>query len=353
MKRRSFLKVAGSVAGGCLVGTGVSSCASGSDSSGETKSIGVLPRRVLGRTGKEVSIVGFPGLALTHYDQARCTAAIHDAFKRGVNYFDVAPAYGKGDAEIKMGIGLQGIDRSRIFLACKTKMRDKEGARKELETSLEHLKTDHFDLYQMHHIVTPDQVKQALGPGGAIETFLEAKKEGKVRYFGFSAHTTKGGLAAMNGFRFDTVMFPINFIEYFQMGFGKPILELAKEQGAAVLAIKPMCGGSWAEGAERSRGNWYRALEDEREIDLALRFTLSQKPVAAGIPPSFLDLLDKAIPVGQSYRPITKAERQELKELAKTRLSLFKEQEDAVASGRPWQPLYPDSPHECCPCAVV
>jgi len=346
MKRRSFLKVAGSVASGCLVGAGVSSCASGPGSS-ETKKIGGLPRRVLGRTGKEVSIVGFPGLALTHYEQDRCTAAIHDAFERGVNYFDVAPAYGKGDAEIKMGIGLEGIERSSIFLACKTKMRDKEGARKELETSLERLKTDHFDLYQMHHIVTPDQVKQALGPGGAIETFLEAKKEGKVRYFGFSAHTTKGALEAMNGFRFDTVMFPINFIEYFQMGFGKPILELAKEQGAAVLAIKPMCGGSWAEGAERTRKNWYRPLEDQREIDLALRFTLSQKPVAVGMPPAFLDLLDKAIPVGQSYRPITEAEVQELKELAKTRLSLFKEQEEAVASGRPWHPLYPDSPHEC------
>ncbi|MHC4595278.1 MAG: aldo/keto reductase [Planctomycetota bacterium] len=315
MKRRSFLKTVGSVASGCLVGAGVSSCASSSDSGGETKRTGRLPRRVLGRTGRKVSIVGFPGLALVHYEQDRCTAAIHDAFERGVNYFDVAPAYGKGDAEIKMGIGLQGIDRRRIFLACKTKMRDKEGARKELETSLKRLKTDHFDLYQMHHIRTPEEVKQALGPGGAIETLLEAKQQGKVRYLGFSAHTTKGALEAMNGFRFDTVMFPINFIEYFfieyfQMDFGKPILELAKKQGAAVLAIKPMCGGSWAEGAERTRRNWYRPLEDEREIDMALRFTLSQKPVAAGIPPAFLDLLDKAIPVAQSYRPITKAETQ-------------------------------------------
>ena len=348
MKRRSFLKTVGSVAGGCLVGTSVSSCASGADSSGETKTTGALPRRVLGRTGRRVSIVGFPGLALTRYDQSRGTAAIHDAFERGVNYFDVAPAYGRGDAEVKMGIGLQGIDRSRIFLACKTKMRDKEGALKELETSLKRLKTDHFDLYQMHHIITPDEVRKALGPGGAIETFLEAKEQGKIRHFGFSAHTTKGALTAMKGFRFDTVMFPINFIEYFQMGFGKPILELAKKQGAAVLAIKPMCGGSWAEGAERTRRLWYRPLEDRADIDLALRFTLSQKPVAAGIPPSLLDLLDKAIPVGRSYRPITKAETQKLRELAKTRLSLFREQEEAVASGRPWRPLYPDSPHECC-----
>ncbi|MHC4544103.1 MAG: aldo/keto reductase, partial [Planctomycetota bacterium] len=104
---------------------------------------------------------GFPGLALVHYDQDRCNAGLHDAFKRGVNYFDVAPAYGNGEAEIKMGIGLQGIDRSRIFLACKTKKRDKEGARKELERSLERLKTDYFDLYQLHHLRWPKEVKQA------------------------------------------------------------------------------------------------------------------------------------------------------------------------------------------------
>ena len=349
MRRRSFLKAIGGVAGSYALLPQIGCRTPGSDSSGEATKVGGLPRRVLGRTGEKVSIVGFPGLALARYDdQDRCTAAIHDAFERGVNYFDVAPAYGRGTAEIRMGIGLQGIDRSRIFLACKTKMRDKEGARQELERSLKRLQTDHFDLYQMHHIRTPEEVKQALGPGGAMETFLKAKEQGKVRYLGFSAHTTKGALEAMNGFRFDTVMFPINFIEYFQMGFGKPILELANKQGMGVLAIKPGCGGSWAKGAERARKNWYRALEDARIIDMALRFTLSQKPVAAGIPPSFLDLLDKAIPAGQSYRPITEAETQELQELAKTRLSLFKQQEDAVAAGRPWQPLYPDSPHEYC-----
>ncbi len=353
MKRRSFLMgVGGAVAGGALGAQSVS----GQQPALQTaeKSAAVMPRRVLGRTGRKVSIIGFPGLSLVHYDQERCTAGIHDAVRRGVNYFDVAPAYGKGDAEIKMGIGLQGVDRSSIFLACKTKMRDKKGAREELEQSLGRLKTEYFDLYQLHALRQPAEVKQALGPGGAIETFLEAKKEGKVRHFGFSAHTTKAALEAMNGFRFDTVMFPINFIELFQMGFGKPILALAGEQGAAVLAIKPMCRGAWPEGVQRTRRWWYRPVEDDRETNLAVRFTLSQDNVKVGFPPGFLDLAEKAFEVGRSYQPITADETEELRELAQTCLSIFRREEEQVArAAPPRRPIYPGSPHECCPGAYA
>ncbi len=287
------------------------------------------------------------------------TAATPDCLmlSSGVNYYDVAPAYGRdGDCEKKMGIGLEAaaIDRSRIFLACKTKMRDKEGARMELERSLKRLKTDYFDLYQMHHLRTPEEVKRALGQGGAIETFLEAKEEGKVKYLGFSAHTTKGALEAMKGFRFDTVMFPINFVEFFKMGFGKPVLELANKQGAAVLAIKPMSKGPWPKGVERTRKWWYRATETQEEVDLAMRFTLSLRPVAAGIPPSFLDLLDKAIEAGRSCRTITETETLKLQEMAKNCESLFRREEERVARGDlSHSPVYPDSPHECCPGAYV
>lgn len=347
MERRSFLKVVGGTLSACALGVRSILGAEKPDSEELDRTHG-LPRRVLGRTGEKVSIVGFPGLALIHQEQKRCTEGIHDAFERGVNYFDVAPAYGNGDAEIKMGVGLQGIDRSRIFLACKTKMRDKKGAREELERSLERLKTDHFDLYQMHCLRTPEEVKQALGPDGAMETFLKARKEGKIRFLGFSAHTTKGALEAMKGFRFDTVMFPINFVEFFQMGFGKPVLELAREQGAAVVAIKPLCRGAWPEGVERTRKWWYRPVEDPQETDLALRFTLSQKPVVTGFPPAFLDILDRAIEVGKSYKAIAKGETKKLEKLAGTCVSIFKREEDRVAMRHP-APVYPDSPHECCP----
>ncbi len=355
MKRRTFLKDVGGIATGLTVYS-IVGCEQLLSKKQDEKVAG-LPRRTLGRTGEKVSVVGFPGLALSHYDQDRCNAGLLDAFERGVNYYDVAPAYGRdGDCEKKMGIGLEAvaIDRSRIFLACKTKMRNKEGARMELERSLKRLKTDHFDLYQLHCLRTPEEVKKALGPGGAIETLLKAREEGKVKYLGFSAHTTKGALEAMKGFHFDTVMFPINFVEFFKMGFGKPVLELANKQGAAVLAIKPMSKGPWPKGVEITRKYWYRATETQEEVDLAMRFTLSLKPVAAGIPPSFLDLLDKAIEAGRSYRPITEAETLTLQETANDCLSLFRRDEERVARGDlSHSPIYPDSPHECCPGAYA
>lgn len=344
MRRRRFLQAIGGAAAGTTLGAASAAAGREEDAAG-------LPRRVLGRTGLKASIITFPGLALIQGDQQRGTAAIRDALRRGVNYFDVAPAYGKdGDCEIKMGIGLQGIQRSDYLLACKTRIRDKKGARQELERSLKRLKTDHFDVYQLHCLKRPDEVEQALGPGGAMETFLEARKEGKVRHLGFSAHTTTAALAAMKRFRFDTVMFPITFVEYFLMGFGKPVLELAARQGAAVVAMKMLCRGAWPEGVQRTRRWWYRCVEQKEELGLAVRFTLSQPPVVTGICPSFFDLLDKSIQAGKSYRPITDEQTERLRKVAQTCQSLFRREQQEVASATPLsEPVYPDSPHEGCP----
>jgi len=349
MKRRSFLKAAGTLAGGYAVALRSALGAAGPDSKREVEVVAGVPRRVLGRTGAKISIVGFPGLALVRCDQDQATKGLHDAFERGINYFDVAPAYGKGDAEIKMGIGLQGIDRDEIFLSCKTKMRDKDGSRQELERSLRRLKTEYFDLYQLHHIRSQAEVEQALGPGGAMETLLKAREQGKVRHLGFSAHTRKGALAALNGFDFDTVMLPVNFVEDFKIGFSEPVLKLARKKGAAVIAIKPLSMGAWPEGAQRQRKWWYKTTETQGLTSLAMRYTLSLDGVVTGIPPSFLDLLDKAIVACKSYRPIRKAEIARLRAVAESCLSLFEREEKQYARGRtPGKRCYPDSPHECC-----
>ncbi len=343
MKRRAFLKTVGGAAGAAALGVPQIFAADE-----PTETVSGLPRRVLGRTGQKLSVVGFPGLALTHCDQQKGTAALHNAFERGVNYFDVAPAYGNGDAEIKMGIGLQGLDRSKYFLACKTHKRDKAGAQQELERSLTRLKTDHFDLYQLHHLVRPAEVKQALGPDGAMETILKAKEDGKIKHIGFSAHTTKAALEAMNGFKFDTVMFPINFVEYYTRNFGKEVLALANEQGAGVLAIKPLSWGTWPKGAPKNRDWWYSSVEEPKDVELAMRFTLSQKGVVAGIPTSWVDLLDKTIEAARAFKPLDAAAIAQLQQMAANRESIFLAEEKQVALNLPrWHPVYPDSPHEC------
>ena len=346
MERREFLKVAGAAAGSCAL-TSKTLFAGQPATSGGDDQVAGLPRRVLGRTGEKVSIVAFPGLALAQLSQEEGTAGVHKAFDQGVNHFDVAPAY--GDAEIKMGPALQGIDRSRIFLSCKTKMRDKDGARKELERSLTRLKTDHFDLYQMHHIRWSQEAKQALGPGGAIETFLKAKEEGKIRHIGFSAHTTKGALEMMKGFQFDSVMFPISYVDYLQWEFGKAVIETAKEKGVAVLAMKAIYAGAWPQGATQTRKWWYRPLEKDEEIDLAIRFALSQPGVVTSVPTSYLDLLDKCIKAAKSFRPITDAEVAKLREIAAGCGSVFRKEDDQAATARlSHERFHPDSPHECC-----
>ena len=176
-----------------------------------------IERRVFGKTGRTLPVVGFPCLALKNGDQKTATEELHRALDLGVDYFDVAPAYGKdGECEIKTGEGLKGMPRESYFLACKTQKDDAKEGRVELERSLKRLNTDHFDLYQLHCLQREDEVKQALGPGGVLEMILKAKEEGKVRHIGFSAHTTEAALAALDGFAFDSCMFPINFVEWFQ-----------------------------------------------------------------------------------------------------------------------------------------
>ena len=343
MKRRVNLKTVGGAAS--QVALGGSSVFAADE---PMEKVAGVPRRALGRTGAKLSVVGFPGLALIHYEQEECTAAIHSAFERGLNYYDVAPAYGNGQCETKMGIGLQGLDRGKYFLACKTKKRDADGARLELENSLKLLKTDHFDLYQLHHLVKPADVKQALGPDGAMEAVLKAKEQGKVKWIGFSAHTTKGALEAMKGFKFDTVMFPINFVEFYTRGFGKEVLALAREQGAGVLAIKPLSWGTWPKEMKKTREWWYRSVEKPEDVELALRFALSQPNVAAGIPPSFLDLLDRTFEGAKALKPWDDVAAALLKEMAEYRDSIFTREEQSVALNLPLrESAYPNCPHAC------
>lgn len=333
MKRRPFLKLTGGLAGGAALGMASTSVWGAGD--GIVDRVNGIPYRMLGRTGEKVSIVGYPSLALIHEEQEKCNQSVHAAVEQGVNYLDTAPAYGNGDAEIKLGKALVGVDRSKYLLACKTKMRDKDGAREELERSLERLKTDHFDVYQMHHLRTTDEVKEAFGPNGAMETFIKAKEEGKVRFLGFSAHTTKSALLCLENYNFDTVMFPINFIENYTFGFGDEVMEKAGEIGAAVLAIKPMCGGYWPEGVEKTRNWWYRPIEDQDKVTMAMRYTLSQPGVVAGFPPAFVELFEKAVVAVKDYQPVSDDELTTLKQIASSSLSVFEERQKQFSMVNP------------------
>ena len=167
-----------------------------------------LEKRSLGKTGEKLSILGFGGIVVMDSTPEQASERVKEAINCGVNYFDVAPSY--GNAELMLGQALSPF-RKDVFLACKTTERNKEGSRKELEQSLRNLQTDHFDLYQLHAVTSLQDVDTIFSSGGAMETFLEAREEGKIRFLGFSAHSVEAALELMNRFSFDTILFPVNF----------------------------------------------------------------------------------------------------------------------------------------------
>lgn len=332
MKRRTFVKTVGTAAGALALGVRPLFADPTDPSRKLLPHASGLPRRILGRTGRAISIIGYPGLALSKISQPEANAALKAGFEKGINYFDVAPAY--GDAEIKMGTAMVGLPRDEIFLASKTKKRDAEGSRLELERSLTRLKTDHFDLYQMHVMSTAAEVKQVFAAGGAMETLVKAREEGKARWLGFSAHTKEAALELLRQFKFDTIMYPVNFLEHFTHKFDPEVLELARREGTAALAIKPISAGSWKQGEQRTRnGYWYRTLEDQADIDQAMRFTLSLDPVVAAVPTSFTDIAEKSIVAGVNYRPATGADMDAMRAMAEKYQPLFPRRPNFVGAG--------------------
>ncbi|MBC7528758.1 MAG: aldo/keto reductase [Chthonomonadaceae bacterium] len=284
-----------------------------------------MEKRPLGNTGDSLSIVGVGGVVVVQMTQTEADAILHEAIDRGVNYFDVAPSYGSGqETEKRYGGALVG-KRDKVFLACKTEGRTKADAEAELNRSLTNLQTDHFDLYQLHHITTVEEVETALGEGGAIEAILEAQAAGKIRHIGFSAHSVEAAVLAMNRFPFVSALFPVNFVTYSEGNFGAQIFEKCEEKGVARLALKAMAKTGWKTGADRSRTPhvWYEPLEDKRLAEIALRYTLSM-PVTATVPPGDLRLFRWALEFAERYTPITPEEKAELLQEAKGLEPIFK-----------------------------
>lgn len=283
-----------------------------------------MERRVLGRTGRELSIVGLGGVVFVGMTQEESNVLVAESVERGVTYFDVAPSYGREqETEKRLGPALKPY-RDQAFLACKTADRTKAGAERELHRSLEHLQTDHFDLYQLHAITTREDIEKAFGTDGAMETFVKAKEAGLVRHLGFSAHSVEAAFMAMERFDFDSALFPINFVTFYEGNFGPQIIARAQEKGVGRLALKAMARTSWKEGQPHTHPNcWYEPLTDPHLVELALRFTLSQ-PITAAVPPGDPRLYRLAVELAQNFRPITPEETEELRAYARGLQPIFK-----------------------------
>ena len=272
-----------------------------------------MERRELGKTGEKLSVVGFGGIVVKDETAENAGRYVAEAIDRGVNYFDVAPTY--GDAEERLGIALKSR-RDKVFLACKTTERTKAGASKELVRSLQRLETDHFDLYQLHGVVSMEEVKSILAPGGALEAFVAAREKGLVRFLGFSAHSEEAACALLDAFPFDSVMFPVNYVTWLRGNFGPRVVDAARRRGVAVIALKALAQAKLEKGAPRFWSKcWYKPVDTSEEASLALRFTLSQ-PVTAAVSPGHVELLRWQMDAADNLSPLSEAEKTYLKERA-------------------------------------
>ncbi len=276
---------------------------------------------------EELSILGFGGILVDKTETSEAERLVGMAIHSGINYFDVAPTY--GNAEEKLGPALAAY-RASVFLACKTTRRDGEGARNELESSLQKMRTDYFDLYQLHMMTTRGDFDQTVGPGGALETLIDARDEGKIRYLGFSAHSVECALALLDYFDFDSVLFPINWAMFLGGGFGPQVVEKANKKGVSVLALKAMAFGKVGEGVEKPFAKLsYRPIIDPELQDLALRFTLMQS-VTAALPPGAQELFGRAISIAENFKPLSENELKQLEMRTSDPLAMFRLGDGAI-----------------------
>ena len=272
----------------------------------ETRTAGV-PRRKLGRTGEMLSIVGIGGhtLALAASEE-ESIRIVHEALDAGINFMDNAWEYHDGGAEKLMGKALKGR-RDQAFVMTKVcahrRGQTKEAALKMLEESLTRLQTDRRDLWMLHQLENMEEVNAAFAAGGPLEGMLEAKRQGKVRYLGFTGHQSPDVHLAMlkHDFPFDAVLMPVNAFEPARKGFRTEVLPVLEKRELGVLGIKTF-GGSPAKVLDAGK---YTAQQ-------LLRFSLSHPVTTQIVGMSSLQNLRDNLAVARDFVPMPKAEMEAL-----------------------------------------
>lgn len=236
-----------------------------------------METRRFGRTGHMSTVAIFGAAAFSKISQEDADKVMEMIIEAGVNHIDVAPSYGQ--AEERIGPWMPR-ERSRFFLGCKTMERTKEGAWNEMQGSLKRLQTETFDLYQCHAITTMEELDSVTIKGGALEAFVEARREGLTKFIGITGHGANAPqiyLEALRRFDFDSVLFPLNFV---QMGnpeyrnYAEELIATCKTKDVGTMVIKAVTKGPWGEKAHTML--WlYEPFDQKDEIQRAVNFALS------------------------------------------------------------------------------
>lgn len=206
-----------------------------------------VPMRTLGRSGEKVSMIGLGGYHLgMQSDEQESIRIIRSGLDRGINFLDNCWDYNGGQSEIRMGKALRDGYRQKAFLMTKIDGQTKQAASQQLEESLRRLQTGHIDLLQFHEVIRETDPGRIFAKGGGMEAVLEAKKQGKVRYIGFTGHKSPDmhlkmlNTAFAYDFTFDAVQMPLNVMDAHFDSFEKKVLPVLVEHKIGVLGMKPM-----------------------------------------------------------------------------------------------------------------
>jgi aryl-alcohol dehydrogenase-like predicted oxidoreductase len=234
-----------------------------------------------GRTGHESTRVIFGGAALWSVTQPEADATLELLLEHGIKHIDTAASYGQ--AEQRIGPWMKRY-RGQFFLATKTEERTRSKARESLHRSLDLLQTDHVDLFQIHNLSTQEEWEIALGIGGALEAFVEAREQGLARFIGVTGHgvdIARLHKAALERFDFDSVLLPYNYAMMQNPRYAADFSELLRaceQRNAAVQTIKSLTRAPWGD-RPHTRNTWYQPFEEQADIDLAVHWVLGEPTV--------------------------------------------------------------------------
>jgi aryl-alcohol dehydrogenase-like predicted oxidoreductase len=271
-----------------------------------------METRRLGRLGHQSSVLIYGAAALGEVSQDVADRSIQEALDGGINHLDVAAGY--GDAELRLGPWMPQI-RDRVFLATKTGERDREGAWREINRSLERLRTDRVDLLQLHAVGDLDDLDLATGPGGALEAGVRATEEGLVGAIGITGHGHQAPATHLEALRrhpFAPVLTPRNPVLWHEASYRsdyQALVDEVRRQDAALMTIKTVSRRNWPEGADHPYTTWYEPYDVQDRITAAVSWVLSHDEVT-GIPTAGdVRLLGMLLEAERNRMPVEDAER--------------------------------------------
>lgn len=284
-----------------------------------------METRRFGRSSHMSTIAIFGAAAFYEISQEDADKVMELVIEAGINHIDVAPGYGQ--AEIRIGPWMPR-ERGRFFLGCKTMERTKEGAWKEMQTSLKRLQTEAFDLYQCHAVTTMEELDAVTMKGGALEAFVEARREGLTKFIGITGHGAKAPqiyLEALRRFDFDSILFPLNFVQMANPEYRKYAEELiatCKAKDVGTMVIKTITKGPWGE-RQHTATTWYEPFDTSDEIQRAVNFALSHE-VTGLCTAGDTRVLPLVIQACENFSRLSQNEMEEM-----------------IKSGRQFEPLFP------------